>query len=72
MEKKEMIKVCKGIREAIADERKGVDEYDKLLEDIKKLPTNKGLTLFSIVQEIKAQEERHGIMLEFLKKQECK
>ena len=68
-----MEKLCKKLKEAIADERKGVEEYGKLLEEIKRVPSSKKiLATFGIVEGIKADEERHGARLEHIKDWLCK
>jgi len=76
---------CEKLKEAIADERKGVEEYAKLLEEVKKVApkeiaieipetgtyTYTNIGLFSVIQNIKADEERHAIMLEHIKDRLC-
>lgn len=65
--------LCGRLNDAIKDERKGVDEYAKLLEEIKREPSSKKiLATFGIVEDIKSDEERHAAMLEHIKDSLCK
>jgi hypothetical protein len=72
-----MTDFCEKLKEAIADERKGVEEYAKLIEESKKLPLSMGdeftiLRTFGALEEIKAQEEHHSLILEHIKAMLCK
>ena len=67
----DLTSVCGKLKDAIADEIKGIDEYRKMIEDVKELPSKDGVMLFSVLQEIKTEEEKHALMLTHLKEHIC-
>lgn len=67
-----MATFCEMIKAAIADERKGVEDYSKIMEEVAKMPREKDTILvWALLQDIKADEQKHGIALEKLKDVKC-
>lgn len=68
---------CNLVNNMIEDERKGIIEYSNLMGMVSRIPDSKleehdTFLIWALLQDIKADEEKHGISLERLKDKLCR
>jgi len=63
--------ICGKLKDALEDEKRGIEEYRKMIEEVEEMPAKDAVLPFSVLLQIKAEEEKHAIMLEHLKEHIC-